>query len=154
MLNQPDSTEVRRYTIPPGPYRTVSINTDKLIQLIPVFSYLNPGINNGVSTEDSTELWCFRAKYCTGYAVTVYGTTVGIAAVNLDMGPDPHLPYQWVAQMEFTAITPGFPGAACALYQHIKSDLRKRGAEALLVTRMVSNTEFRTRVYALNRSKT
>lgn len=133
----------------PGKYQVHSITTNRLLKLIPFFSHLNPGTALGVPEEYGGQLWQFRAGYCLGYAVKSGIRTVGIAAVFRDLGPDPHLPYKSVAQMEFTAVEPGYPGAACALYQHIKFDLRRRGAEAVLITRMVSATEFRTRVHRL-----
>lgn len=134
----------------PGQYLVESITTDRLIKLIPSFSHLNPGTALGVPEEYSGQLWQFRAQYCIGYSVKdCTGTVIGIAAVFRDLGPDPHLPYKSVAQMEFTAVKPGYSGAACTLYQHIKQDLRRRGVEAVLITRMLSEHEFRTRVHRL-----
>lgn len=140
----------------PGQFYTAKISTVQLYNLIPYFSDLNPGIQYGVTQEQSLELWRLRAKHCYGYAVVPndltqneWGGWCGIAGVFMDFSPDPHFPYSSVAQIEFTAVRPGYPGATCALYRHIKNDLRNRGVQALVVPRQVSRNEIRARLYRL-----
>lgn len=135
----------------PGQFYTAKISTIQLYNLIPYFSDLNPGIQYGVTQGQSQELWQLRAKHCYGYAVAPEGSGAwcGIAGVFMDFSPDPHFPYSSVAQIEFTAVRPGYPGAVCALYQHIKNDLRNQGVQALVVPRQVSRNEIRARLYQL-----
>lgn len=135
----------------PGQYYTACINSSWLCKLIPDFSNLNPGIQYGVSAEQSRDRWLARGRYCLGYVVAPPGTGrwCGIAGVFGDFSPDPHFPYRSVAQVDFTAVEPGHPGAALALYQHIKNDLRIRGVEAIVVSRQISAREIRSRLYRL-----
>ena len=135
--------------MPNKQYQHYRINTSDLLRLIPEFHLYGPGIRYGVEYEAHLQQWLQIGAHCHGY-VTMYGhVAVGLVAVYNDMSPDPHFPYERLAQVAFTVVCPGWADVLLPLYKFMQSELRNVEVQAVTISRQVSATEIRSKLHKL-----